>query len=57
MRSSPFRTPLLTALVGSTNTWRFEILDGIGYLLGFVGASGLSAGSAAAALELEAGPT
>ena len=33
------------------------ILDGMGCLLNFVGTSGLSAGAAAAALELEAGPT
>ena len=46
------------ALLSSSNTCAFLILDGIGCLLRFVGTSGLSAGyAAAAALELEAAST
>ena len=56
-RSSPVRTPLLSDLLSSAKTWGFVILDGMGCLLSFVSTSGLSAGAAAAALDLEAGPT
>ena len=54
LRSSPVRTPVATALLSSIKTWGFVILDGMGCLLSFVGMSGLFAGAAAAALELEA---
>ena len=56
---APCRTPLAFALLSSSSTSWFLILDGIGPLLRWsVGASGLSAGSAAAAaLELEAAST
>ena len=55
---APSRTPLAFALLSSSSTSWFLILDGIGpLLLWSVGASGLSAGAAAAALELEAPPT
>ena len=54
MRSSPVRTPFATALLSSIKTWGFAILDGMDCVLSFVGTSGLSAGAAAAALELEA---
>ena len=56
---TPCRTPFAFALLSSSSTSWFLILDGIGpLLLWSVGASGLSDGSAAAAaLELAAAPT